>query len=394
MPPALNLRRPSTAVNAVLALALVGGAFWAYEALHGSGTGNAASAAVRSVPVQQGTVTKTVTADGTVASASTASASFITSGTVTAIEVSVGQVVKKGQILAKVDPTASQRGLDAAQADLDAANDSLSRAEDADSDTSTAGNAVEQARLEVDQARATVDGCTLTAPMAGTVTAVNGTIGGSSSASSSSSTSTATNTTTSSSSSSASSGFVAIDDLSKLRVTAAFAEADATGLKAKQAATVTWNALNNTSQAATVSAIDPAATTSNNVVTYGVTLNLTKIPAGAKVGQTVSVSITTGTAQNALFVNSAAVTSVGSQHTVTVLNNGEQQEALVEIGLVGDTTTQITSGLRAGQQVVVATASSTSGSGTGFGNDGGGLGGAGIGAGGAGGADGPGGGTR
>ncbi|MEV6842237.1 HlyD family efflux transporter periplasmic adaptor subunit [Actinoplanes sp. NPDC051411] len=403
MPARLNLRRPSTAVNAVLVVALVAGAFWAYETISGPDTTSAANASARTVPVRTGTVTKTVTADGSVASATTASASFVTGGTVTEIDVHVGQVVKKGQVLAKVDPAASERSLDAARADLDAANDSLSRAQDADSDTSTAENAVEQAQLEVDQAQAAVDGCTLKAPMAGTITAVNGTIGssssgtGSSSSSSSSSrsgsssgggstgggstgaggTSGGSSNSSSSSSSSSSSGFIEIDDLAKLEVTAAFAEADATKLKEKQTATVTWNALSNTSEPAKVSAIDPSATTSNNVVTYGVTLSLDKIPAGAKVGQTVSVSVTTGTVDNALMVSSAAITSVGNRHTVTVVSNGTQQLTPVEVGLVGDSDTQITSGVQEGAQLLINTASTgTSTGGGGFGGAGG-IGGAG-----------------
>src|SRR4051812_6891335 len=100
MPARLNLRRPTVAVNAALGVALLAGAFWAYQILSGPATTQAANASVRTVPVQQGPVTKTVTADGTVASANTASASFVTGGTVTAINVHVGQLVKKGQILA------------------------------------------------------------------------------------------------------------------------------------------------------------------------------------------------------------------------------------------------------------------------------------------------------
>jgi multidrug efflux pump subunit AcrA (membrane-fusion protein) len=416
MPARLNLRRPSTAVNAVLVVALVAGAFWAYETVSGPDTSKAADASVRTAEVRTGTVTKTVTADGSVASADTASASFVTGGTVTDIDAHVGQVVKKGQVLAKVDPAASERSLDAARADLDAANDSLTRAQDAGSDTSTAENAVEQAQLEVDQAQAAVDGCTLKAPMAGTITAVNGTIGSSSSGTGSSSSSSSSSSRSgggstgggtggggsgsgsgssgSSSSSSSGSGFIEIDDLTRLEVTAAFAEADATKLKEKQSATVTWNALSNTAEPATVSAIDPSATTSNNVVTYGVTLSLDKIPAGAKVGQTVSVSVTTGTVRNALVVNSAAITSVGNRHTVTVVSNGRQQIRPVEIGLVGDTTTQIVSGVQANEEVLVNTASTGTGStGGGFGGFGG-AGGAGLGGAARGGAAGFGGGAR
>jgi macrolide-specific efflux system membrane fusion protein len=384
MPARLNLRRPSIAVNAALGAALVAGSLWAYQTLSGPDTAQAANASVRSVPVQQGTVTKTVTADGTVESGSTASASFVTGGTVTAINVTVGQVVKKGQVLAKVDPAEAQRGLDAADADLDAARDSLDRAEDAGSDTTTAENEVEQAELAVDEAEAAVAGTVLKAPMAGTVVAVNGTLGSSSSGTGSSSSSSSgggsgpsgSSSSSSSSTSSSSEGFVGLADLTRMQVTAAFAEADATKLKEKQVATVTWNALSGTTASAKVTAIDPSATTANNVVTYGVTLTLDKVPAGAKVGQTVSVAVTTGSVADATFVNSAAITTVGNRHTVTVLANGQQQVRSVEIGLEGDSATQITSGVEVGEQVVLAATSTTTGGNSGgFPAGGGGFGG-------------------
>ncbi|WP_213000267.1 efflux RND transporter periplasmic adaptor subunit [Winogradskya consettensis] len=374
-----SLRRPTVAVNAALGLLLAGGAFWAYETLSGPDTGTAAAASTRSVPVQQGTVTASVTADGSLESASSASASFVTGGTVTSISVKVGDKVKKGQVLAKVDPAAANRTLDAANADLDAAQASLARAEDAGSDTSTASNEVTQARLAVDEAEAGVTGTTLKAPMAGTVVAVNGTLGSSSSGTGTSSSSSGSqgggsqgggqsSSTTTSSSSTSDSGFIDLADLTKLQVTAAFAEADATKLKEKQTATVTWNALSGTEQSAKVVAVDPQATTSNNVVTYGVTLSLDKVPTGAKPGQTVSVSVTTGSVTDALYVNSAALTSVGNRHTVTVLANGVEETRSVEIGLEGDQATEITSGLTAGEQVVIkTTTTTTSGTGTGGG---------------------------
>jgi macrolide-specific efflux system membrane fusion protein len=392
MPARLSLRRPSVAVNALLGVALFAGAWWAYETVQSPTSGTAAAAATRTVPVQQGTVTQTVTATGAVQSAGTASASFVTGGTVTAIDVKVGDLVKKGQVLAKVDPAAAQRTLAAAKADLSAANDSVTRAKAAGSDTSTAENAVTQAQLSVDAAEAAVTGTVLKAPAAGTVTAVNGTLGssssgtGTSSASSSgggqgntgggqgstggsagtgSSSSSAGSSSSSSSAGSSSSGFIELADLTRMQVTASFAEADATKLKEKQAATVTWNALSATVQSGKVVAVDPSATTANNVVTYGVTLSLDKVPAGAKVGQTVSVSVVTGTVQNAIFVNSAAITTVGNRHSVTVLSNGQPEVRQVEIGLAGDQSTQITSGAEVGEQVVVPTASTTTGSGAG-----------------------------
>jgi macrolide-specific efflux system membrane fusion protein len=376
MPARLNLRRPTVAVNGALGVALVAGAFWAYGILSGPDTSQAADASVRSVPVQQGTVTKTVTANGSVESASTATAGFVTGGTVTVINVEVGSVVKKGQVLAEVDPAAAKRSLAAADANLNAANDALSRATSAGSDTSAAEDDVTQTRLAVDDAQAAVDGTVLKAPMAGTVTAVNGTLGSSSSGTGSSSSSASSGVGSqgggssqgqgNASGSSSSSGFIEIADLSKLQVTADFAEADATKLKDKQAATVTWNALSGTTASAKVAAIDPSATTINSVVTYGVTLSLDKAPTGAKAGQTVSVAVTTGSVQDAIYVNSAAVTTVGNRHTVTVLSNGQQETRQVEVGLQGDEATQITSGVQVGERVVLKTTSTTSGNGTGF----------------------------
>jgi membrane fusion protein, macrolide-specific efflux system len=373
-----SLRRPSVLVNIALVLLLAGGGFAIYRVLAGPSAAAAAGTTARSVPVQQGTVTKTVTADGSVTAASTASATFTTGGTVTSISVRVGDKVKKGQTLAKVDPAAAQRTLDTAEADLSAAEDALDRAQDAGSDTSTAENDVEQARLAVDEAEAGVDGTVLTAPMAGTVIAVNGTLGSSASGSGTSSSGSGNQQQQSSSSSSSNdsdsgsgSGFIDLADLTKLQVTAQFAEADATALKEKQAATVSWNALDGVQQSATVAAIDPQSSSSSSgtsgqaqastgdSVTYGVTLALDTVPTGAKPGQTVSVSVVTGQVDDAIYVTSQAVTTAGRRHTVTVLSGTAQEVRPVEIGLQGDSATQITSGLAAGEQVVLRESTST-----------------------------------
>ncbi|MBB2946823.1 macrolide-specific efflux system membrane fusion protein [Actinoplanes lutulentus] len=357
-------------MNALLALLIVGAAFWGWTLLRDTDSDTEANASgLRTLTVDQGTVTKTVSADGSVESASTATATFTTSGTVTTIKVKVGDKVTSGQLLARVDATDSERSLDLAEANLDAAQDALDRAEDAGTDTSSATNEVTQAELSVDEAEAAVTGTKLTAPMAGTVTAVNGTLGGASSSGGGSGTT----------SSSTSSGFVDLADLGKLQITAAFSEADATELKEGQSATVTWNALQGTETTGQVIAVDPTATTTNSVVTYGVTVSLPNPPDGAKPGQTVSVAVITGNVENAVMVNSAAVTSTGNRKTVTVLGTDNQQETRqVQVGLEGDDAYQITSGLTAGERVIVPTATTTttttnSGGGGGFGSGGGGA---------------------
>ena len=124
------MRRPGLLVNAGLGVLALAGALWAYQTVAVSN--NTASAttnnSTRYATVQAGTVTATVSASGTVQSANTANADFGTSGTVTEIDVHVGDAVTKGQVLAKLDPTAAQDQLNTANANLAAAQQSLSRA--------------------------------------------------------------------------------------------------------------------------------------------------------------------------------------------------------------------------------------------------------------------------
>ncbi|MEO3748871.1 HlyD family efflux transporter periplasmic adaptor subunit [Plantactinospora sp. B5E13] len=365
---------PALIVNVILALAVAGAATWAYTSFSTAEAAEPGSGGSRTVAAAHGTVTATVSAAGSVRSASTATATFATSGTVTAIRVQVGDKVTKGQALAVVDDTAARRQFDAARANLDAAQAALDRAQDADGDTSEAEAQVDQAELDVDEAEDAVAGTTLKAPMAGTVTAVNGTVGGSASGNGGTGNNNNTNgggnapggTSNSGGDTGSGSvaGFIEIADLTRLEVFASIAEADATKLKTGQTGTVTWNALPEARSTAKLAAVDPNATTANNVVTYGVTFTLDDLPDGVRAGQSVNVSVTVGQAANVVYVNSAAVTSAGNRHTVTVMENGQRTVRAVEVGLEGDNTTEITSGLTAGEQVLIDTPSNSSNQGT------------------------------
>ncbi|WP_433532394.1 efflux RND transporter periplasmic adaptor subunit [Micromonospora sp. CA-263727] len=375
-----RLRRPSLLVNAALGVLVLGGGVWVYTIFRDDTPAGADSGtATRTVEVAQGTVTATVSSSGTVQSASTANAEFATSGTVTEIRVKVGDLVKKGQVLAVVDDAAAKRARTAAKANLTAAEAALDRAEEAGDDTTTAETEVTSAELAVEEAEEAVAGTVLKAPMAGTVVAVNGSVGGSSGGGSSgggSSSGGSGSGSTSGGSSGSSSSFVDIADLTKLEVSAAVAEADATKLKAGQPATVTWNVLTDVTATATLASIDPNASSSNDVVTYGVVFSLENLPEGVRAGQTVEVSVEVGRAENVIYVNSVALTTVGSRHTVTVLENGQQVTRPVEVGLAGDQAVEITSGVSVGEQVVVRTSTSDSGGSPQGGFPGGGPGGA------------------
>ncbi|WP_326567949.1 efflux RND transporter periplasmic adaptor subunit [Amycolatopsis rhabdoformis] len=408
-----RLRTRTWVINGVLVVLLGGAAFGIYQAF--TPAGNTAQAQTRTTPVRRGTVTETVSAAGTLSSGYTGAANFTTSGKVTSIDVKVGDVVSAGQKLATVDSTQAEKQLQVAKDNLTVAEDNLADGEDT-STTSSSGSGsgggqgqsqqtaqqaqesttslqakVDQAQLDVDTAQSAVDATVLTAPGAGTVTAVNGTVGqqaGSGGSGSSGSTGSSSggnggnggngqSSSSSSSSSSSASGFIQITDLTNLLVDTSVAEIDVSKVKAGQKATVTLNASPDQPIQASVSKVDLTPTTSGNVVSYGAQLTLTNPPTGLRPGQSASVVITVAEADNVLSVPAAAVTTAGTTNVVTVQRNGQNVPQQVEIGVRGESTVEIKSGLDEGDSVVLTAASPTTATGTGAGGGqrGGGLGG-------------------
>ena len=339
--------RPALLVNAGLGVLALAGAFWAYQTVTVADATSTATNGQRIVSVSVGNVIATVSATGSVQSASTANADFSTAGTVTEVHVKVGDTVSKGQVLAKVDPTAARDSLNTAQANLASARQALSRARSASpSDPATIASAQAQVTSDqstVDSAQRALDGTVLKAPMAGTVIAVNGTVGASSSSSSSS-------------------GFVQLADLGQLQISGYFAEQDATRLKVGQAATVVWSALVGTRVTGKVAGISPTASTQNNVNSYQVLVSLDRLPDGIRLGQTTTVSVTVGEADGVLRLPSAAVRNAGGRFTVQLAAGGT---TVVQVGVQGDTFDEITDGLTEGEQVVVPRQTGTTGGGSG-----------------------------
>jgi macrolide-specific efflux system membrane fusion protein len=361
------------AINGALVLVLAGAGWGAYQLLWPSSESTAASG-VRTTPVTKTSVIETVSAAATVQSAYTANVDFGTAGTVSEINVKVGDTVSAGQQLAKLDAAEANQQVKVAQSNVDAAEEDLDNAETATT-TAPGGTTqsvtsleakLEQAKLSLQQAKDAQAATVLKAPGAGTVTALNGSVGQRLSGSSPGGSTQQTTTS-----------FIVLTDLANLTVKANVAEIDVSKLKADQPATVTVNALPDTTIAAKVSSVDLTPTTTNNVVSFGAYLVLTQPQAGLRPGQSASVSITVARADDVLAVPSAAVRGSGAQSTVTVLSDGAQVSRTVEVGLRSESLVQITSGLTEGEQVVLAASSTTAPAGGGAGRLGGGGGGGG-----------------
>ncbi|MFF5249671.1 efflux RND transporter periplasmic adaptor subunit [Streptosporangium sp. NPDC000095] len=360
----LSTKRGALIVNGTLGVLLLGGVVIAYSSL--GGETSSADVAVRTVPVTRATVSASVSASGTVSSARARSLSFGTNGTVEKIYVKAGDKVTAGQILARLDDESAQESLDAAAAALDTADD----------DTSTAETYAQYvtARNTYRAAKRAVDGTVIKAPFAGTVTAVNGTVGGSSGGASRTGTTATTGTTAAGSGASAnadgaanaSGGFIDLADTRRLELVGTFTETDVTRLKVGQAASIGFDALSGVTASGKVTQIQPTATIGNNVVRYPVTISFTEVPKEVRLGQTATVGIVVERAEDVLAVSSTVISTTGGRSTVTVLRDGRQVPVQVETGIKGDTLTEIRSGLAEGDQVVRPTATETTRQGGGF----------------------------
>ena len=393
----VKLSRP-VLVNSILAgvivLALVGGGLWLWHPWSAS----AASAATTQLTstVQQGSVSQTVTASGSIAATREVAASFPVSGTVASVDVAVGQTVTAGQQLATVDATDLKTTASEdytawvhAKQDLAAAESSAATANgqggggNATASINSAKDAVTKAADAYNQAQAAVGEATLTAPIAGLVVAVNGSVGGSSAGSGSSGSGSGSGSgsasgssggasggsgSSSGSSGTSGSGFVTIADTSAYVVTANIAESDISDVQVGQAASITFPALTGTTATAKVTAISPTATASNSIVTYATTITLDKLPDKVRLGQTAQAAITIAASKDdALYVPAAAITTADGTSTVRVVKDGKTSAVDVTTGVVGDQGTEITKGLTAGETIVIGSISASTNQTTGTG---------------------------
>ena len=192
---------------------------------------------------------------------------------------------------------------------------------------------VNNAQLALTQAQRKLAGTVITAPVAGRVLSVGGTVG--------------------SAENPGGTGFIVLGGVSDTEVTAMFTETDVAHLAIGQPATITLPDRTGQPLTGKVSQVSPAGTTSGRLVRYPVMVAFDQVPTDLLYGQSANVVITTQSVSNVLYVSSSAVRpGADGSATVTVRANGQDQQRTVQIGLRGDQYTEIRSGLSEGDSVV------------------------------------------
>jgi HlyD family secretion protein len=232
---------------------------------------------------------------------------------------------------------------------------------------------VANAQSAVAAAQRDVDDTVLRAPVAGTVSAVNGVAGEYVQPSSSitplapGSTAPIPGVTGSTGNSSTALGnpatgaqrpggsqFIVLSDVNTFQVVVPFEESDAAKVAPNQKVEVTFDAVPDLTRSGTVTAVAPNGSLISSVINYYVTVVLSETDPRLKNGQTAQARVITNKVEDVLTVPNSAIRKRGDQSSVTTIDSdGVQQQTRFQAGLVGDDRTQVISGLREGQQVVL-----------------------------------------
>jgi HlyD family secretion protein len=151
--------------------------------------------------------------------------------------------------------------------------------------------------------------------------------------------------------------FLVLDNIDAFQVVVPFNESDAATIQPNQKVSVAVDAVPDVTLTGTVLSVAPTGTAISGVVTYYVTMVVDKSDPRIKDGQTVRATVVTEELDNVLTVPNAAVRQENGRPTVTVVDpDGTQKSVPFEAGKVGADRTQVLSGLREGQQVLLPAA--------------------------------------
>lgn len=366
--------RPWITAGAVAVVVLIAaGGYWLSD--RGSGkSGASAAATTRLATASTSTIKQSVSASGTIEPAVDDSLSFSSSGVVTSVRVAEGDRVKRGAVLGTIDSAALKASLAEAKSTLASARAKVSADED-DSSTTSAQLAADKASVtaakgQVSSAQTALDGAVITSPVTGVVAAVDvavgdqvGTSGGSGSGSGGTgsggsgsggtgggSGGTGSSSSPSTSTGSSSAAFEVIGTGSWLVNTSV--DDTQVGLVAKgDQAQITTDS-STASVYGLVSSVAVVSSDSSGSASYPVVIDVTGSPSGLHAGATATVAIIYRQLNDVLTVPTLAVHDDGSSSYVYVSANGKQTKQTITVGAASGGLTQVTSGLRAGQQVV------------------------------------------
>lgn len=313
---------------AIVAMAAVTSGYVLYRRAHADAT-----PAYRTAAVQRGNLESTVAATGTLGAVTTVQVGTQVSGQISAIFVDFNSKVKKGQLIARIDPTLQQQAVEDAQAGVARAQAQLTQTKleydrnkllhdqrivtDPEFNTAQLNYQVARAngtsaQIALDKARQNLSYTSIYAPIDGIVVERDMDVG-----------------QTVAASLSAPQLFVIAKDLSQMQILATVDESDIGQIKEEQSVSFTVQAYPGQIFTGAVRQVRINSTTVNNVVNYTAVVAVSNPDGKLLPGMTATAKFLVGTANDALSVPNAALrfkpalaarTSTGTSATSKIRN--------------------------------------------------------------------------
>ena len=193
--------------------------------------------------------------------------------------------------------------------------------------------AIDTAKANLVEAQQSLDEAELSSPISGTITSVGVSVGDAVSAGSST-------------------DVIVIVGTQSYEVTGTLSSTQVASVKVGYSAQVAVDG-KTAALAGTVAQVGPVQSSTSGY-TYPIVVALPATATGLYSGSTANVAISTGHAKDVLAVPSSAVIVQGTRSYVLTLSSGKLVDNTIKTGIVGDTYTQVLSGLKEGESIVLA----------------------------------------
>ena len=295
--------------------------------------------AYRFATVTRGNLESTVSATGALSAVKTVQVGTQVSGQIAAIYADFNQKVKKGQLLARIDPTLQQQAVQDAQAGVERVQSQYTMAKEeydrektlfdakvitasefntAQSNYEVAKANMKSAQIALDKARQNLAYTNIYAPIDGVIVERTVDVG-----------------QTVAASLSAPELFLIANDLSEMQILAKVDESDIGSIAVGQPVTFTVQAYPNRTFTGTVQQVRLQSTTQDNVVNYTTVISVANLDGKLLPGMTATVQFLTGSAKNVLLVPNAAIRFRATPEMMAQVGFGQRTRAAGDSSRVG-----------------------------------------------------------
>jgi len=287
--------------------------------------------AYRFAAVTRGNLESTVSATGALSAVKTVQVGTQVSGQIAAIYADFNQKVKKGQLLARIDPTLQQQAVQDAQAGVERVQSQYTMSKEeydrektlfdskvitasefntAQSNYEVAKANLKSAQIALDKARQNLAYTNIYAPIDGVIVERTVDVG-----------------QTVAASLSAPELFLIANDLSEMQILAKVDESDIGSIAVGQPVTFSVQAYPNRTFTGTVQQVRLQSTTQDNVVNYTTVISVANLDGKLLPGMTATVQFLTGSAKNVLLVPNAALRFRATPEMMAQVGFGQRRDS-------------------------------------------------------------------